>query len=257
MIPYKLPHQSEMFRISLACACPREHLPVQLAEQIPWLLENRFLELYCRNKGHLGFLIRMMAGLLLLKHAKSLSNEKVVEWQLDRPRVLYYCGETHFLLDSQLNSSSLCQFRLRIEESTVIAGLDKGTLKKSDLKRVTAGVAVINRSRFVVSCPVQNQREKHVRSFRRPWLTRSRSLWFTVFHLQSEAQGECDVGCRWAPHAYYFEKYQVFLRRFLARVECLLRVGKINVAPCFPKMPSICLKLPEKGLEMTCLNEYL
>ena len=272
MIPYKSLHQSEMFRISLACACPLEHLPAQLAGQIPWVLFHyRFFELYFRNKGRLGFLIRMMAGLLLLKHAKNLSDEKVVEWRPDRPHVRYCYGKTHFLLDSQLNSSSLCQFRLRIEESTMIAGLDKGALKKSEFEHATAGVAVLNRSNFAVTSLAfpghpyvgytlttqtsqveQNRRGKNVRSVRGPWLPRSRSLWFIVFHLRSEALGECNVGLHCAPHAYYFEEDQDFLRRFLAMIECLLRVGKINVAPCFPEMPSICLKLPEKGLEMTC-----
>ena len=73
-------HQSEMFRIALDYACRPDHPLVKLAEQFPWeMFENHFGELYCPDNGCPGLSIRMMAG-LLLKHARGLSDEEVVEW---------------------------------------------------------------------------------------------------------------------------------------------------------------------------------
>ena len=73
MIPPKSEsqYQSEMFRLFLADACRWDHPLVQLAGKIPWeLLEDRFECLYCEDNGRPGLPIRMVAGLLLLKHAR-------------------------------------------------------------------------------------------------------------------------------------------------------------------------------------------
>ena len=69
---------------------------------------------------------------------------------LGNPYRQYFCGEARFQQDSQVNVSSLTRFRQRIGESeceltlqsTVIAGLVTGALKKSDLKRVTVDTTV-------------------------------------------------------------------------------------------------------------------
>ena len=144
-------HQSEMFRIALDYACRPDHPLVKLAEQIPWeMFENQFGELYCPDNGRPGLPIRMMVGLLLLKHTRGLSDEEIVEWWLDSPYAQYFCGETHFQQESQLDTSSLSRFRNRIGESgcelilksTVTAGMATGALKKSDLKRVTVDTTV-------------------------------------------------------------------------------------------------------------------
>ena len=111
MIPSKprLLPQSEMFRISLACACWPDHPLVQLAEQIP-------CQLYCPDDGHLGFPTRMMFG-LLLKHARGWPDEDVGEWWPDSPYARYNCGETHFQQESQLDLNNLSEFRIRIGEA--------------------------------------------------------------------------------------------------------------------------------------------
>lgn len=144
-------HQDEMFRVSLHYACRPDHPLVILAEQMPWeVFEKEFGELYCPDNGRPGLPIRMMVGLLLLKHIRGLSDEEIVEWWLDSPSAQYFCGETHFQLETQLDASSLSRFRQRIGESgcelilqsTVTAGLATGALKESDLKRVTVDTTV-------------------------------------------------------------------------------------------------------------------
>ena len=107
-------HQDEMFRISLHYACRPDHPLVKLAEQMPWeMFEKEFGELYCPDNGRPGLPIRMMVGLLLLKHVRGLSDEEIVEWWLDSPSAQYFCGETHFQLETQLDASSLSRFRQR------------------------------------------------------------------------------------------------------------------------------------------------
>ena len=113
MIPPKpkLQHQSEMFRISLTDACRWDHPLVQLAGKIPWeLFEDQFDALYCEDNGRPGLPLRMMAGLLLLKYTRGVSDEEMVEWWLDSPYVQYFCGEKYFQQYAPLDASSLCRF---------------------------------------------------------------------------------------------------------------------------------------------------
>ena len=137
-------HQSEMSRISLLYVCWLGHPLVQLAEQIPsdWFA-GRFGEQYCLDNGHPNLPIRMMVGLLLLKHARGLLDKEVVEWWLDSPYAQYFCGETYFQQESYLDSSSLSRFRICISESgcelilksTMMAGrcLEEKRLEPSDV----------------------------------------------------------------------------------------------------------------------------
>ena len=128
-------HENEMFYIPLFHACWLNHSLVQLSQQIPW---RWFKELYCPDNSRLGFPIRMMVGLFLLKYARGWSDEKVMEWWLDCPYTQYFCEKTHF----QLDSSSLSRFRIRIGESKfeltlkliVMVGLAAGSLKTKRLK---------------------------------------------------------------------------------------------------------------------------
>ena len=64
-------HQTEMFRVCLIYACRPDHPLMKLSEQIPWeIFEEHFGKLYCPDNGRPGLPIRMMVGLLLLKHAR-------------------------------------------------------------------------------------------------------------------------------------------------------------------------------------------
>ena len=111
-------HPSEMFRTSLLYACRPDHPLVKLAEQIPWeMFEKRFGKLYFPDCSHPGLPIRMMVGLLLLQHTRVLSDDEVMELWLESVYAQYFCGETHFQQESQLDSSSLSRFRIHIGES--------------------------------------------------------------------------------------------------------------------------------------------
>ena len=137
-------HQSETFCVSLTCAFRPNNPMVQLAEQIPWeWFEGRFGELHCPDSGRLGLLSQMMIG-LLPKHVRGFSDDEVVEWRLDSPHAQYFFEERRFQQESQMDSSRLSRFRSHIRksgcnlilQSIVIAGLDTGVLKRSELKNM-------------------------------------------------------------------------------------------------------------------------
>ncbi len=64
---------------------------MQLAKLIPWQeLEQALLPLYAK-KGRPAKPIRLMVGLLILKHIESLSNEHVVEQWVQNPYYQAFC----------------------------------------------------------------------------------------------------------------------------------------------------------------------
>lgn len=60
------------------------------------------------------------------------------------------------------------------------------------------------------------------------------------FHFGSEAQCGCETALRRSQHAHYSEDCQDFLRRFMAAVDCLYRVGKVNIVSRLSRKTSIC-----------------
>jgi IS5 family transposase len=66
--------------LGLSDTLDSNHPLYQLAHAIDWReFERSFQVHYSKNKGALSKLIRLMVGLLSLKHIRSLSDESVVE----------------------------------------------------------------------------------------------------------------------------------------------------------------------------------
>ena len=87
-----------------------------LAKQIPWeMFEKEFSKLYA-DRGRPGKPIRLMVGLLLLKHLESLSDERVVEAWVRNPYYQAFCGVEHFQWRFPCDPSELVHFRKRIGE---------------------------------------------------------------------------------------------------------------------------------------------
>lgn len=58
----------------------RSHPLYRLADKIDWeKFETAFQPLYCRDNGRPGKPIRLMCGMLILKHLRNLSDESLVE----------------------------------------------------------------------------------------------------------------------------------------------------------------------------------
>ena len=65
-----------------------------LANHIEWKkFEEAFAPLYADNVGRPAKPIRLMVGLLLLKHIRSVSDESVVEQWTENNYYQYFCGE--------------------------------------------------------------------------------------------------------------------------------------------------------------------
>lgn len=107
-------NQKDLFRPVLKEICDPNHQLVKLADVIDWKsIEKRLSSLYSRV-GTPSKPVRMMAGLLILKHLENLSDERVVAAWVQNPYFQYFCGEQCFQWDFPCNPSDLTHFRNRI-----------------------------------------------------------------------------------------------------------------------------------------------
>ena len=91
MIKNTLSHPS-MFS-SLADQLNQKHPLYQIADKIDWhSFEEAFSPLYCADNGRPAKPIRLMCGLLILKHVRNLSDESVVEQWSENACFQYFCG---------------------------------------------------------------------------------------------------------------------------------------------------------------------
>ena len=92
----------------------------KLAHEIDWeVFEREFSPLYHKSKGRPAKAIRLMVGLLILKHTRNLSDESVVLQWSENAYYQYFCGEVMFVPDLPCNSSELVHFRKRIGEKGI------------------------------------------------------------------------------------------------------------------------------------------
>lgn len=91
-----------------------------LANKIHWqVFEDEFSPLYSKNKGRPAKPIRLMVGLLMLKHIRNISDESVVEQWSENIYYQYFCGETSFVAGAPCEASELVHFRHRIGEKGI------------------------------------------------------------------------------------------------------------------------------------------
>lgn len=98
----------------------RKHGLYKLANKIDWnVFEQAFSPLYSSGKGRPAKPIRLMVGLLMLKHIRNVSDEMVVVQWSENAYYQYFCGEVSFATGSPCEASELVHFRNRIGESGV------------------------------------------------------------------------------------------------------------------------------------------
>jgi len=108
--------QGSMF-FGLEDTLNQKHPMYILAHQVDWqLFENSFTPLYCLDNGRPAKPIRLMVGLLILKHLRNISDESVVEQWSENVYYQYFCGETEFVPVEPCEASELVHFRHRIGE---------------------------------------------------------------------------------------------------------------------------------------------
>ena len=93
----------------------QSHPLYKLANKIDWeKFENAFHPLYCHDNGRPCKPIRLMCGLLILKHLRNLSDESIVEQWSENAYYQYFCGMQEFHPAAPCASSELVHFRNRI-----------------------------------------------------------------------------------------------------------------------------------------------
>ena len=97
-----------------------QHPLHKLSHKINWsVFEEAFTPLYCSDNGRPAKPIRLMCGLLILKHLRNLSDESVVEQWSENAYFQYFCGMHEFVPSLPCNSSELVHFRNRIGENGI------------------------------------------------------------------------------------------------------------------------------------------
>lgn len=143
--------QRELFRPALEQIIDMGHPLVRLADKIDWgFIDRRLGEVYKRGDGHPPLPVRLMAGLLILKHMHSLSDEALCARWIENPYFQYFCGEQVFRHALRFDRSSLTRWRQRLGEARLAALLQEslrvaheaGALATKDLERVVVDTTV-------------------------------------------------------------------------------------------------------------------
>ena len=111
--------QLSMFS-SLEDMLSHQHPLFQLSNKINWeSFENAFSPLYCSSNGRPAHPIRLMCGLLILKHLRNVSDEMVVFQWSENAYYQYFCGGLEFMPKQPCDASELVHFRNRIGEEGI------------------------------------------------------------------------------------------------------------------------------------------
>lgn len=111
--------QGSMF-FGLEDTLNQKHPMYILANKVNWqLFEDSFAPLYCLDNGRPAKPIRLMVGLLILKHLRNISDESVVEQWSENVYYQYFCGQKEFVPIEPCEASELVHFRHRIGESGI------------------------------------------------------------------------------------------------------------------------------------------
>ena len=117
---YKSPsntRQSSLFWDLASMLDPRHPL-YKLANLVDWnTFERSFSPLYCKDNGRMAKPIRLMVGLLVLKHIRNVSDESVVEQFSENAYYQYFCGMESFSITKPCVPTELVEFRRRIGEA--------------------------------------------------------------------------------------------------------------------------------------------
>ena len=158
---------------SLENTLNRNHPLFIPAEKVNWaMLEEVFSPLYCSENGRLAKPIRLMSGLLMLRHVRNLSDESVVEQWAENACCQYFCGRQEFLGKEPYAASELVHFRhsvgtesigLILRESIRINGDDSEDKRQDLLAARAPSKTHIGKGREYSSFLQRNLRRQHRR----------------------------------------------------------------------------------------------
>jgi len=166
---------NNLFYSSLSVMLNQKHPLFILSHQINWpVFEESFSAFYCLDNGRPAKPIRMMVGLLILKHLRNISDESVVEQWSENAYYQYFCGQQDFMPTAPCEASDLVHFRKRIGESGVelilkesirINGKDGGEQEVSvdstvQEKNITYPTDAKLHRKIINKCKAINKKEK-------------------------------------------------------------------------------------------------
>ena len=97
-----------------------KHPLFKLANLVDWnMFEQEFAPLYCKDNGRAAKPIRLMVGLLILKHLRNVSDETVVSQFSENAYYQYFCGMDVFTTKQPCVPTELVEFRHRIKDSGI------------------------------------------------------------------------------------------------------------------------------------------
>ncbi len=120
MLAKKQPEQQLSFYSTYEEQLNHQHPLYILSRQIKWeIFEAAFSKYYSADFGAPAKPIRLMVGLLILKHVRNLSDESVVEQWAENAYYQYFCGEKVFASKEPCVPTELVEFRKRIGEEGI------------------------------------------------------------------------------------------------------------------------------------------
>jgi IS5 family transposase len=130
--------QQDMFKTELEYILDLEHPLCKLAEKINWKkFEEDFAGYFPSPVGNTALPSRLVVGILYLKHAFGISDEKVVSQWVENPYWQYFCGMQYFQHEVPFHPTSLIKWRRRLG--------DKGSEKLlAELVEVAVKTKIIN-----------------------------------------------------------------------------------------------------------------
>jgi IS5 family transposase len=143
--------QQDLLRSRLDQIVDPTHALVKMARAIDWrFLEDKLDDAYSDGPGQPPLPTRLMAGLAILKHMHSLSDETLCERWLENPYYQLFCGEEFFRHRLPFDRSSITRWRQRMGEERLNALLQEslhlatrsGAAKPADFTRIIVDTTV-------------------------------------------------------------------------------------------------------------------
>ncbi|PIE46624.1 MAG: IS5/IS1182 family transposase, partial [Gammaproteobacteria bacterium] len=107
--------QQDLFRLQLSSMIDMRHELVLLAKSIDWqVLDTTLGASIVSTVGNSALPTRLVAGLLYLQHAFSVSDEVLCARWLENPYWQYFCGEVYFQHKFPCHPTSLTKWRNRL-----------------------------------------------------------------------------------------------------------------------------------------------
>ena len=142
----------DLFRHRLDNQIDLRHPLIRLAERMPWAALEQSLQGTLpptpAGGGRPALPIRLMAGLLYLKHAYNLSDESVCERWLENPYWQFFTGEVFFQTRLPCDPTSLVRWRQRLGEAGVEELLAQTISTAQAMRAVRLRISLIVTGRF-------------------------------------------------------------------------------------------------------------